>query len=315
MTDQPLRVIFMGTPDFSVSALQAVLDSRHTVICVYTQPPRPKGRGQQLQKSPVHLLAEAAGIEVRHPKSLRKDADARQALIDLKADVAVVAAYGLILPKDVLDAPRYGCINIHASLLPRWRGASPIQRSILAGDEMSGITVMQMEEGLDTGPMIAKESVVIGHAMTTTELHDALSAIGGRMIVPVLDTLARDGRVEAEIQDDSLTCYAPMLTKEDGRVDWTKTAAEIDRQVRALNPWPGVWAVTPDGKRFKILQAVPVADIAEGSPGTLQDKRGLVICGDGTALKLLKIQPDNGKPMDIAAALNGGIFIKGMIFS
>ena len=305
MTDQPLRVIFMGTPDFSVAALQAILDSHHDVVCVYTQPPRPKGRGQQLQKSPVHALAESAGIEVRHPKSLKKDPDARQALIDLKADVAVVAAYGLILPKDILDAPKYGCINIHASLLPRWRGASPIQRSIWAGDAESGITIMQMEEGLDTGPMIAKEAVTIGPSMTTPELHDALSEMGGRMIVPVLDILAREGKLAAEVQDESLTCYAPMLSKDDGRVDWKKTASEIDRQIRALNPWPGVWAMV-DGKRLKILAAVPATEAAQGQPGEILDREGRVAVGGGTALILKAIQPENGKAMDLSSALNGG---------
>jgi methionyl-tRNA formyltransferase len=296
----------MGTPDFSVAALQAILASHHQVVCVYTQPPRPKGRGQQLQKSPVHLVAEAAGVEVRYPKSLKKDAEARQGLIDLRADVAVVAAYGLILPKDVLDAPEHGCINIHASLLPRWRGASPIQRSIWAGDAESGITIMQMEEGLDTGPMIAKEAVTIGPTMTSSELHDALSAMGGRMIVPVLDKLARDGRVAAEVQDESLTCYAPMLAKDDGRVDWTKPAIEIDRQIRALNPWPGVWAMV-EGKRMKILSAMPAENqnIA-GQPGEILNREGAIATGEKTALILKTVQPENAKAMDFASALNGG---------
>lgn len=314
MTDQPLRVIFMGTPDFSVAALRAILDSPHALICVYTQPPRPKGRGRQLQKSPVHALAESAGVEVRHPKSLKKDPAARQALIDLKADVAVVAAYGLILPKDVLASPKYGCINIHASLLPRWRGASPIQRSIWAGDGMSGITVMQMEEGLDTGPMIAKEAVAIGRETTTPELHDVLSEMGGRMILPVLDTLARDGKVAAEVQDEALACYAPLLGKEDGRIDWTQPADAIDRQIRALNPWPGVWTTTAEGRRFKILEARPMTEGVNGGNGVLLDKAGIVACGAGTALQLLSVQPDNGKPMSVAAAVNGGSLVAGAAF-
>lgn len=313
MTNHCLKIIFMGTPDFSVAALQALLDSDHEVICVYTQPPRPKGRGHQLQKSPVQDLAESAGILVRHPKSLKKDETSRQEFIALSADVAVVAAYGLILPKDILEAPKYGCINIHASLLPRWRGASPIQRSILAGDAMSGITIMQMEEGLDTGPMISKEAVTITPVMTTPQLHDALSVMGGRMIVPVLDTLAREGKIQAEVQDESLTCYAPMLSKEDGRVAWTKTALEIDRQIRALNPWPGVWTITSEGKRLKILDA-EAADGGSGSAGTLIDKHGLVVCGDGSALRLKIIQPDNAKPMDVAAAINGKYLGIGMVF-
>lgn len=297
----------MGTPEFSVAALRSILASHHQVVCVYTQPPRPKGRGQQLQKSPVHLVAEEAEVEVRYPKSLKKDAEARQALSDLNADVAVVAAYGLILPKDVLDAPEYGCINIHASLLPRWRGASPIQRAIWAGDAESGITIMQMEEGLDTGPMISKESVAIGPKMTSSELHDALSAMGGRMIVPVLDQLAKDSSLTAEVQDESLTCYAPMLSKDDGRVDWTKAADEIDRQIRALNPWPGVWAMV-DGKRLKILSALPApADTGHtGQPGEILGRDGAVSVGNGTALILKTVQPENAKAMDFSSALNGG---------
>jgi methionyl-tRNA formyltransferase len=306
MNDQSLRIVFMGTPDFSVAALKAIIGSRHHVICVYTQPPRPKGRGQQLQKSPVHLAAEEAGIPVRHPLSLKKDERARQDFIDLKADVAVVAAYGLILPRSVLDAPRFGCINIHASLLPRWRGASPIQRAIWAGDAESGITIMQMEEGLDTGPMIAKRSVSIGPKMTTPMLHDALAEMGGKLIVPVLDTLAAEGKISAEKQDESLTNYAALLSKGDGRVDWSQSAVEIDRQIRALNPWPGVWTMTPDGKRLKILEAELTQETAQEKPGTLCAKDGSVSCGQGAILRLKKIQPDNAKPMDIASSLNGG---------
>ena len=306
-----LRVVFMGTPDFSVAALQALLDSPHEIICVYTQPPRPKGRGQQLQKSPVHTLAESAGIPVRTPASLKKDEVSRQAFIDLKADVAVVAAYGLILPRPVLDAPRYGCLNIHASLLPRWRGASPIQRSIWAGDDETGITIMQMEEGLDTGPMILKRAIPIGAETTTPMLHDALAVLGGEMIGPVLDQLAAQGRLDSEAQDESLTNYAPLLSKDDGRVDWTQDAAQIDRQIRALNPWPGVWTLNADGVRLKIIEADPVIDKSDAGCGSLIDKEGHVACGNGSVLKLQRVQPDNGKPMDVASAINGGYLALG----
>lgn len=313
MTDHPLKIIFMGTPDFSVEALRALLDSHHSVICVYTQPPRPKGRGQHLQKSPVHLLADSASIPVRHPYSLKKDDQARQDLIDLKADVAVVAAYGLILPKDVLEAPKFGCINIHASLLPRWRGASPIQRAIWAGDSQSGITIMQMEEGLDTGPMIAKEAVSITPETTAIVLHDALSFLGGKLIVPVLDRLAAEGRLEAETQNDALTCYAPLLTKEDGRVQWEQGAIEIDRQVRALNPWPGVWTMQ-NGQRLKLLETALSDQTIAAEPGMLIDKTGAVACAGGKVLLLKKIQPDNANPMDVASAINGKYLTPGLRF-
>lgn len=310
MIKKSLNVVFMGTPDFAVPALQAILDSHHNVICVYSQPPRPKGRGQTLQKSPVHQLAESAGIPVRNPLSFKKDEAARQDFIALNADVAVVAAYGLILPDSVLTAPRYGCVNIHASLLPRWRGASPIQRAIWAGDKMSGITLMQMEVGLDTGPIIEMKSVPVTDATTTPALHDALAGLGGEMIVPFLDRLSVWGRIDADPQDDSKSCYAPLLTREDGRVDWHKPAVEIDRQIRALNPWPGVWAMTAEGVRIKILAATPGA--GAGVAGTLLDKSGAVACGAGSVLVLKTIQPDNGKAMDVAAAINGGYLKVGM---
>ncbi|MGZ9108320.1 MAG: methionyl-tRNA formyltransferase [Micavibrio sp.] len=301
-----MKVVFMGTPDFSVPALQAILDSQHEVLCVYSQPPRPKGRGQHLQKSPVQQLAESAGIPVCNPLSFKKDETARQEFIALNADIAVVAAYGLILPDSVLTAPRYGCVNIHASLLPRWRGASPIQRAILAGDEMSGITLMQMEAGLDTGPIIEMRDVPIGPATTTPELHDTLAGLGGAMIVPFLDRLSVWNRIESEPQDDSKSCYAPLLKREDGRVEWAKTATEIGRQIRALNPWPGVWAVTADGVRLKILEAALSDAHTDATAGTVLDKSGAVSCGAGGILVLKTVQPENGKAMDVAAAINGG---------
>jgi methionyl-tRNA formyltransferase len=305
MMNENLSVVFMGTPDFSVPALQSILRSRHKVICVYSQPPRGRGRGYTVQKSPVHEAAERAGIEVRTPRSLKKDPQAQRDFIMLGADVAVVAAYGLILPGPVLDAPRLGCINIHASLLPRWRGASPIQRAIWNGDARSGITLMQMEEGLDTGPMIAQGPVDIGPYTTCESLHDDLAAMGGAMIVPLLDRLAQNGHVLKTSQDDAQSTYAPLLTKEDGRVDWPQSAAEIDRQIRALNPWPGVWAVM-GGKRLKILEAEISHQQTDMAPGTLLDKSGLVACGGKTVLRLKQVQPESGKKMDALSAINGG---------
>jgi methionyl-tRNA formyltransferase len=303
-TLKPLRVVFMGTPDFAVPALQAIIDAGHEVLAVYTQPPRPKGRGQQVQISPVQTLAERHGIPVRHPKSLKKDAEAQVAFAALDADIAVVAAYGLILPKAVLDAPRHGCLNIHASALPRWRGASPIQHAILAGDAVSGVTIMRMEEGLDTGPMLLKREVSL-HAQTTARsLHDELSALGSALVIEVLSHLAaKENLPEADIQDDKLATYAPLLTKEDGRVDWTKSVTSIDRQIRALNPWPGTWTVA-SGKRLKILEAEVTDKEFIQAPGTVVDRIGHIACGD-TGLRLIKIQPENAKPMDLAAALNG----------
>lgn len=310
-----LNIIFMGTPDFSVPALEAIIKAGHQVLAVYTQPPRPKGRGQQVQKSPVHLVAEANGIEVRTPKSLKKDPQAQQDFAALNADAAIVAAYGLILPKSVLDAPKHGCLNIHASILPRWRGASPIQHAIWLGDEVSGITIMQMEEGLDTGPMIEKREVKL-HAQTTSRsLHDELSALGGAMIAPLLQRLASGETLNAEPQDDSAATYAPMLHKDDGRIDWSKSASEIDRLLRALNPWPGVWTKDADGKRIKILKAEPVADAFTEPPGTIIDRLGHVSCGGDTGLRLITIQPENAKPMDVVSAVNGRYLIPDSLLS
>ena len=301
---KPLSIIFMGTPDFSVGALKALIESGHKVVCVYSQPPRPKGRGQQVQKSPVHLAAEAAGIEVRTPANFKQQADVED-FAALYADVAIVAAYGLILPKVILDAPKFGCINIHASLLPRWRGAAPIQRSILAGDAQSGVTIMQMETGLDTGPMIAMETVSIGKDTTAQSLHDALSDMGARMIVPVVDALAESGHVQTIVQPQEGVTYAHMLKKEEGQINWSQPAEEIDRQVRALNPWPSTYSVGQDGKRFKIVAVEMVSGKTERPAGTIINTQGDVACGGGTMLRLITIQPGSKKPMAFSDALRG----------
>lgn len=304
MTDNRLKIIFMGTPDFAVPALQALIDSGHDVVAVYSQPPRPKGRGQKVQKSPVHLVADDHDIPVFTPKSL-KNKEAQQEFSTLNADVAVVAAYGLILPTPVLDAPKHGCINIHGSLLPRWRGAAPIQYAIWKGDTESGIAIMQMEKGLDTGPVISMESTPITAETTAQSLHDALSEMGARMIVETMDVLADKQSVETTPQDDSLSTYASMLSRDDGRVDWSQDAADIDRQIRALTPWPSVSTTTPDEKRLKIHQAILHDSDNDAVPGTLLDKNGLVQCGHKTALQLLSVQPENARAMDIASAVNG----------
>jgi methionyl-tRNA formyltransferase len=301
----------MGTPDFAVPALETIIKARFEVVGVYTQPPRPKGRGQQVQISPVQACAEKNNIPVFYPKIL-KNTEAQAEFSALKPDVAVVAAYGLILPKAILDAPPYGCLNIHASLLPRWRGAAPIQYAILAGDHESGITIMQMDQGLDTGAMITKETVAITGATTSATLHDDLAALGGRMIGDVLKKLEAGEKLPLEIQNDEDFVYAPMLKKEDGIVKWMNPAAMIDRQVRALNPWPGVWTHNK-GQRIKMLE-VQVCDnerpdIIEA--GTIINRDGDVVCGDGKIIRLKTIQPEGKKPMDFSAAMNGGYIAAG----
>ncbi len=302
-----MRLAFMGTPDFAVPALEALIGSKHDVVCVYSQPPRPKGRGQKVQPSPVHLVAQAHNIPVLTPKSLKKDEAARVVVSALDLDVAVVAAYGLILPRPVLDAPRFGCLNIHASLLPRWRGASPIQHAILAGDDESGVCIMQMEEGLDTGPVIDQSTVKIRSQTTAQSLHDELAALGAALIAQVIDQTAAAGKkLPARAQNNEQTTYAPLLTKDDGRIDWGQDAAAIDRKIRALNPWPGVWTVTPDGKRLKVLTAEPVRETFTEPPGTVIDHLGHVSCGCDTGLRLLTVQPENARTMDAVSALNGG---------
>jgi methionyl-tRNA formyltransferase len=309
----PLKIIFMGTPDFSVPALEALIAEGHHILAVYSQPPRPKGRGQQVQMSPVHQMAAYHDIPVFTPRSLKRDEQARKEFLMLNADVAVVAAYGLILPKDVLEWPRYGCLNIHASLLPRWRGASPIQHSIWKGDKESGICIMKMEEGLDTGPVLMRRSVDIRPQTTAQSLHDELSSLGAVMITETIRQIAHDHALPPlAAQDDSASTYAPLLKKEDGLIDWNMNAQEIDCQIRALNPWPGVYTFNDKGMRLKIL-GVALETGSAGVPGTIIDQKGLVACGQVTAIRLLKVQPDNAKPMEFSAALNGHYVGPGMV--
>lgn len=304
-----LRIVFMGTPDFSVPALKSLIASRHKVVCVYSQPPRPKGRGQHVQESPVHEAALAAGIEVRTPLNFKRDEDVA-AFMALEADIAVVVAYGLILPKTILDAPVHGCLNIHASLLPRWRGAAPIHRAILAGDQETGITIMQMDVGLDTGPMIRKKTVPIRPSTTTQSLHDMLSALGSSMIVDVLNDLADHGVLQGETQSDDGMTYATMLKKEEGLVDWGRTAEEINRQIRAMGSWPGTWTHDSKGRRLKIIEASIVPETHANDFGSVLEGT-LVVCGDGTTLKLQSVQPENKKPMTADDAARGGYLVAG----
>ncbi len=296
----PLRLAFMGTPDFSVSILDALVAAGHEVVSVYSQPPRPAGRGQQLQASPVHRRADALNIPVRTPKSLRK-AEEQAEFAALNLDCAIVAAYGLILPQAILDAPRLGCVNVHASLLPRWRGAAPIQRSILAGDADTGVTIMQMDAGLDTGAMLLKEALPITPRMNAADLHDALAAMGARLMVQALPGIA-DGSLLPMPQPDEGVTYAAKLSKEEGRLDLTRPAVDLDRQVRGLYPWPGTWVDLADGEKLKVLE-VQTVDGA-GAPGTLLDAGPTLACGQG-ALRLVRVQRPGKGPVDGASFLRG----------
>lgn len=290
----------MGTPDFAVPALRALQTAGHEIAAVYCQPPKPVGRGHQVQKTPIHRAAEEMGIEVRTPKTLRNE-DEQKALAALAPDVIVVAAYGLILPQAVLDIPRMGCLNIHGSLLPRWRGAAPIHRALLAGDTETGITIMQMEAGLDTGPMLLKDSVPIGPNSTTAELHDALAEMGARLIVEALDKAAR-GELPATLQPEDGVTYAAKLTREEGAIDWSRPVGEIDRQIRALTPWPGTFFKLGE-EQIKVLKADLISD-QSGTPGTLLDEAFTVACGTG-ALRLTLVQRAGKKATDGASLLRG----------
>jgi methionyl-tRNA formyltransferase len=295
-----MRLAFMGTPDFAVAALDALVRAGHQVVRVYCQPPKPAGRGQALRPTPVQAAAERHGIAVRTPRTLRDPAE-QAAFAALGLDAAVVAAYGLILPAAVLDAPRLGCLNIHASLLPRWRGAAPIQRAMLAGDAETGITIMQMDPGLDTGPMLSKGTVPIGPETTAQDLHDRLAAMGADLIVEALARLER-GELPAVPQPADGATYAPKLEKDEGRIDWTRPAEDLARQVRALTPWPGCFVELPGAERLKVLAAVPSQ--GRGVPGTVLDDAFTVACGSG-ALRLVMVQRAGRGPTDGAACLRG----------
>jgi methionyl-tRNA formyltransferase len=291
-----MRLAFMGSPDFAVPALRALHAAGHDIACVYAQPPRPAGRGQKETPCPVHRAALELGLPVRTPARVKRDVAEHAAFAALDLDVAVVAAYGLILPKPMLAAPRRGCLNIHASLLPRWRGAGPIQAAILAGDAETGVTIMRMEEGLDTGPMLLREAVPIAPRATTAEIHDALAALGATLI---LRALAEDP--QGTPQPEQGVTYAPKIAKEYGRLDWTQPAAALDRRVRALNPWPGCF-FAHGGETIRVLAAEPVA--GSGAPGTVLDAAPTIACGEG-ALRLLRLQRAGRAAMDADAFLRG----------
>ena len=293
-----LRVAFMGTPEFAATALAAVA-ATHDVVRVYSQPPRPAGRSYKLTPSPVHTLAERLGLPVRCPTTL-KTPEAQAEFAALAVDVAVVAAYGLILPPPILTAPRLGCVNLHASLLPRWRGAAPIQRAIMEGDAATGITLMQMDEGLDTGAMLTREEIPIGPADTAETLHDALAALGARMIVPLLADLAA-GRTTVTPQPADGVTYAKKIDKAESRIDWTRPATEVSAHICGLSPFPGAWCEL-DGERVKMLNAT-VAN-GTGEPGTALDDKLTIACGIGAVCPTL-LQRAGAKPADATAFLNG----------
>jgi methionyl-tRNA formyltransferase len=294
-----MNIIFMGTPDFSVPILQA-LAAQHRVLAVYCQPPRPAGRGKADRPSPVHMAAQALGLPVRHPVSL-KGAQEQAEFAALGADIAVVVAYGLILPQAVLDAPRLGCVNIHASLLPRWRGAAPIHRAIMAGDAETGICIMQMEAGLDTGPVLARAALPIGASETTAELHDRLSALGAQMIVQILPRLP----LPAQAQPALGVSYAAKIDKAEARINWARPAAEIARQINGLSPFPGAW-VDIGGERVKLLRAAVAlgpSDLGQGEAGA--HLGGFVIACATGAVRILEVQREGKRRASAEEFLRG----------
>ena len=292
-----MRIIFMGTPDFSVPVLEVLVDAGHDVVAVYSQPPRPAGRGKKDRPSPVQSKAEALGLTVRYPVSVRTD-EALAEFQALNADIAVVVAYGLILPQSILDAPVKGCLNIHASLLPLWRGAAPIHRAIMAGDEETGVCIMQMEAGLDTGPVLSRHTVSIGESETTQQLHDRLSDIGATAIV---DALAQLDQLDAQPQPDDGVTYAAKIEKSEAVIDWSKPAIEVDRLVRGLSPFPGAW-FEMNGTRVKVLGSTLVEQ--SGTAGCVLDDELTVACGEG-AIRLTKLQPAGKSAQDAEQFLNG----------
>ena len=289
-----MRIVFMGTPEFSVPVLEALHQS-HEIVAVYCQPPRPAGRGKAERPSPVQARAESLGLAVRHPVSL-KPAEVQAEFAALQADVAVVVAYGLILPQAVLDAPRLGCLNIHASLLPRWRGAAPIQRAIMSGDAETGVCIMQMEAGLDTGPVLMRRALAIGAGDTTADLHDRLSALGALMIGQTLAQLP----LPATPQDTQGVTYAAKIDKAEARVNFARPATEVDRLIRGLSPFPGAWIMV-NGERVKLLRSRVAT--GQGEPGRVLD--GFTIaCGTG-AVEILQAQREGKRPMPAAEVLKG----------
>ena len=299
-----MKVIFAGTPDFAAAALKAIAAAGFEIPLVLTQPDRPKGRGMQLAPSPVKQAALELGLRVAQPEKLRNNAEALQMLKEVEADVMVVAAYGLILPQDVLDTPKHGCLNIHASLLPRWRGAAPIQRAIEAGDAETGVCIMQMDIGLDTGDVVSEHRYAIQSTDTANEVHDALMNLGAAAIVAYLQQLKAEGRLKSVKQPEEGVTYAQKLSKEEARIDWNESAAVIERKIRAFNPVPAAW-VEYQGKPMKIWRAEAVAQQGRAGEVLSCSADGLVVACGENALKITELQPSGSKRMPIAAFAAG----------
>jgi methionyl-tRNA formyltransferase len=299
----PLRIIFMGTPDFAVPTLRAILDAGHEVVAVYSQPPRAAGRGMALRKSPVQQAAEEAGLTVLTPERL-KSAEEQSRFASFDADVAVVVAYGLILPKPILDAPRHGALNLHASLLPRWRGAAPINRAIMAGDAETGISVMRITGGLDAGPVCLEARVPIGANETAGELHDALAIRGARLMVQALAVLER-GELDCRPQAEGGVTYAEKIDPAETRIDWSRPAREVHNLIRGLSPYPGAWfEVDLNGKRERIKALRSTLAEDSGAPGALLDENLTIACGQG-AVRLVEVQRAGKRPMSAEDFLRG----------
>ena len=298
-----MRIVFMGTPDFAVPALQALLKAGHDIVAVYTQPPRAAGRGMALRKSPVHEAAEAAGLTVLTPEKLKsKEDQARFAAFE--ADAAVVVAYGIILPEPVLEATKRGLFNIHASLLPRWRGAAPINRAVMAGDPETGVAIMRVTEGLDAGPVCLVERVKIGPEMTAGELHDALAPLGAELMVKALAAL-ENGTLQCRAQHDEAATYAPKLDNKETRINWRLLARDVHDRIRGLSPFPGAWfEIDQGGKRERVKALGSVVAEGEGAPGAVLDDRLTVACGEG-AVRLTAVQRAGRKPVSAEAFLRG----------
>jgi methionyl-tRNA formyltransferase len=294
-----MRLAFMGSPDFAKPALRELIARGHEIACVYSQPPRAAGRGQAARKTPVHLAAEARGLEVRTPRSLKSAAE-HAAFAALNLDLAVVVAYGLILPKAILEAPKHGCINLHGSLLPRWRGAAPIQRAIMAGDKVTGVQAMRMEEGLDTGPIILSATIDIEPDDTAQTLHDTLSIVGAPLLADAVDLIARGEAVETPQVSEGVT-YASKIEPAEARIDWSRPAREVDWRIRGLSPFPGAWFEL-NGVRVKAL--LSRIGVGAGKPGEVLDDSLLVACGEG-AVRLLRVQREGKQAMDAADFLRG----------
>jgi methionyl-tRNA formyltransferase len=306
-----MRVVFMGTPEFAIPTLSAILTAGHDIVAVYTQPPRPAGRGMIDRKSPVHLFADGSGMPVVTPKTLKEDEDQRT-FTKHRADVAVVVAYGLILPQRILSSPRHGCLNLHASALPRWRGAAPIQRAIMAGDEETAVCAMRMEAGLDTGPVCMEERLPIGREMTASELHDLLAGRGARLMVRALANLER-GSLPCREQEVEGVTYAAKIGKSEGRIDFARPAWEVHNHIRGLSPVPGAWfdtAAAGKSERIRVLRAR--LGEGQGAAGTILDDQLTIACGKGS-VRLLEVQRAGRKPMTAGELLRGFALVPGML--